>query len=90
MPDPAAVQAMFEAPPPAAGKMSPGKVLLADGRVVVFAVSKVTPGNPAEANAQEKASLQQQLAQMAGVEDVEAMVSTLRKRMKITIVEERL
>jgi peptidyl-prolyl cis-trans isomerase D len=70
--------------------MSPGKVLLADGRVVVFAVSKVTPGNPAEASAQEKESLQQQLAQMAGVEDVEAMVSTLRKRMKITIVEERL
>jgi peptidyl-prolyl cis-trans isomerase D len=81
---------MFEAPPPAPGKVSPGKVLLPDGRVVVFAVSKVTPGNPADASPQEKSSLQQQLAQMAGVEDVDAMVSTLRKRMKITIVEERL
>jgi peptidyl-prolyl cis-trans isomerase D len=88
--DPAAVKAMFEAPPPAPGKGSPGKALLPDGRMVVFVVSKVTPGNPAEASAQEKASLQEQLGQMAGVEDVEALVSTLRKRMKITIVEERL
>ena len=29
--------------------MSPGKVTLADGRILVFAVSKVTPGDPKDA-----------------------------------------
>jgi peptidyl-prolyl cis-trans isomerase D len=89
VPDAVAAEAMFEAPPPP-GKVSPGKITLADGRVVVFAVSKVTPGNPAEAPAEQRLSLQQQLGQMAGAEDVEGLVDTLRKRMKITVVEERL
>ena len=89
-PDAAAADAMFQVPPPAPGKVSPGKAVLADGRVVVFAVSKVTPGNPAEATAEQKGTLQQQLAQMAGDDDVESLVSALRKRMKVTVVEDRL
>ena len=90
LPDAAAGEAMFQVPAPAPGKLSPGKAVLADGRVVVFAVSKVTPGNPVEATAEQKLSLQQQLAQMAGGDDVEAFVKTLRKRMKVTVAEDRL
>jgi peptidyl-prolyl cis-trans isomerase D len=82
--------AMFNVPPPAPGKVSPGKVILADGRAVVFAVSRVIPGDPAEATADQKASLQQQLAGMAGADDVEGLVKALRKRAIVTIAEDRL
>ncbi|MEO6264363.1 MAG: peptidylprolyl isomerase, partial [Luteimonas sp.] len=90
VPDAAASEAMFVVPPPAADKVSPGKAVLADGRIVVFAVGKVVPGDPNEATAEQKAALQQQLAQMAGVDDAEGLVRTLRKRMKITVAEDRL
>ena len=81
---------MFRAPPPAAGRSSPGKVALADGRVVVFAVSRVIPGNPAEATAEQKLGLQQQLAQLAGAVDVDALIASLRKRIRVTVAEDRL
>ena len=90
MPDAAVAEAMFRTPPPAAGKASAGRAALADGRVVVFAVNKVIPGNPAEATAEQKLGLQQQLAQMAGVIDADGLVSALRKRLRITVAEERL
>jgi len=90
MPDAAVAEAMFRTPSPAAGKASAGKAALADGRVVVFAVSKVIPGNPAEATAEQKLGLQQQLAQMAGGVDVDGLVSALRKRIRITVAEDRL
>ncbi|MFL6592924.1 MAG: SurA N-terminal domain-containing protein [Luteimonas sp.] len=90
VPDAAAVEAMFRAPPPAAGRSSPGKVALADGRVVVFAVSRVIPGNPAEATAEQKLGLQQQLAQLAGAVDVDALIASLRKRIRVTVAEDRL
>ncbi len=90
VPDAAVAEAMFKVPAPVPGKVSPGKALMADGRVVVFAVSKITPGNPSEATAQQKTSMQQQLAQMAGGDDVESLVRTLRKRMKVTVAEDRL
>ena len=90
MPDPAAVEAMFNAPPPAAGKASAGQVTLADGRVVVYAVSRVIPGNPAEAGTEQKLSYQQQLVQMAQQDDLEALVHSLRKRIKVSVAEDRL
>src|SRR5690606_28425308 len=55
-----------------------------------FAVTKVTPGNPDAATAQERAMLEQQLAQAAGNEDARGMLQSLRKRMKITVAESRL
>src|SRR3546814_8302695 len=48
VPDPAATEAYIEVPVPAEGKVSPGKATLGDGRVLVFAVTKVTPGEPQE------------------------------------------
>jgi peptidyl-prolyl cis-trans isomerase D len=90
MPDPAAIAAMFEAPPPAPGKVSAGKATLPDGRVVVFAVSRVVPGNPAEAPAEQKLAIQQQLVQLLGVDDQQSLVDSLRKRVRITVAEDRL
>ena len=90
VPEIAATEAYFGVAPPAAGKVSPGKAVLGDGRMVVFAVTKVTPGNPKEASEQERTTLQQQLAQLAGNEDATGLLKTLRKRMKITVAESRL
>jgi len=90
VPDETASEAYFNTPAPAAGKVSPGKVLLADGRAVVFAVSKVTPGDAKAAPPQQRQALQQQLAQMVGNEDVLGLVKALRKGLKITVAEERL
>src|SRR5690606_10730643 len=90
VPHPAATEAYFEVPVPAEGKASPGKVVLDSGGAVVFAVTKVTPGKPEEASEQERTMLQQQLAQMAGNEDAQGMLKSLRKRMKITVAESRL
>lgn len=90
MPDPAASEAYFSVPAPAAGKVSPGKATLPDGSIVVFAVSKATPGNPAEATAQERAMLQQQLAQSLGADDARAYVAALRRQMRVKVAEERL
>jgi peptidyl-prolyl cis-trans isomerase D len=90
VPDPAATEAYFQAPPPAGGKPSPGKVALPDGSFVVFAVNKVTPGDPKDATPQERDMLKQQLAQLNGNEDTAAMLRALRKRMNITVVEAQL
>jgi len=90
VPDPAAAEAYFEAQPPVGGKPSAGKVALPDGSFVVFAVNKVTPGDPKDATPQERDMLKQQLAQLNGNEDAASMLRALRKRMNITVVEARL
>ena len=90
MPDPAASEAFFSVPAPAAGKVSPGKVTLPDGSIVVFAVSKVIPGNPAEASVQQRLTLQQQLARTRGIDDARAYVGDLRRQMQVDVSEDRL
>lgn len=90
IPDPAAGEAYFSTPAPAAGKVAPGKVALPDGRLVVFTIDKVVPGNPAEASEQERSLLRQQLAQAHGIEDARAYVAALRRRFEVTVAEERL
>ena len=90
MPDHALVEAMFRAPPPAPGKVSAGKSVLPDGRVFVFAVSRVVPGNPTEAPPEEKQAIEQQLVQLLGVDDQQALVHSLRDRVKVTVAEDRL
>ena len=90
VPDKVTAEAIFNVPPPAAGKVAAGRAILPDGRAVVFAVTRVIPGNPAEATPEQKASLQQQLMEMAGSDDVEGMVRALRKRAVVTIAEDRL
>ena len=90
VPSIAASEAYFAAPAPAAGKVSPGKVALDDGRMLVFAVTKVTRGDPKEATEEQRTQLRAQLAQAAGAEDANALLEAMRKRMKITVVEERM
>ncbi|QCO68098.1 peptidylprolyl isomerase [Luteimonas yindakuii] len=90
VPHPTAVEAYFRAPVPAEGAVSPGHVALEDGSVVVYAVSAVTPGNPAEASEQERQMLIQQLTMLAGGEAAQTLVRTLRARMKVTVNEARL
>lgn len=90
IPAPAAGEAYFSTPAPVEGKVSPGKVRLPDGQVVVFTVNKVVPGNPAEATEQERAMLRTQLAQAHGIDDARAHVAALRKRFDIVVAEDRL
>ncbi|NZA27531.1 peptidyl-prolyl cis-trans isomerase [Luteimonas sp. SJ-92] len=90
IPHPDAVTAYFAVETPEEGKTSPGKAVLDDGSVVVFAVASVTPGDPEEASEQERQMLQQQLALLAGNEDAAAVLRALRERMKITVVEAQL
>ena len=90
LPNAEASQAMFAAPAPKAGKPTLGKVVAADGSIVVYEVRKVTPGDTKEATAEQRAGLQQQLAQVGGNDDVAALVKALRKRMQVTVAEDRL
>ena len=90
IPDPASNEAIFAVAPPAGGKPALGKAHQGDGRMAVFAVTKVTPGDAAKATPEERVQLQQQLGQLAGVDDAQALVRSLRKSMVITVAEERL
>ncbi len=90
MPSAEANEAVFAAPEPAEGKVSAGRVVQDDGSIVLYAVSKVTPGDAGEGSEQERAMLQTQLARMAGDEDALALMRALRQRMRVTTVEARL
>lgn len=88
--DPSVSEAAFSVPAPSAGKATPGKALMANGQVALFAVTKVTPGDIAEVPPDQRAMLQQQLEQMGGSSDTQALVKALRKRMKVEVVESNL
>jgi peptidyl-prolyl cis-trans isomerase D len=90
VPNAEAGSAMFAAAEPKAGKPTVGKVVSSDGSIVVYAVSKVVPGDTSEATVAQRSTLQQQLAQADGNDDVAALVKALRKRMQITVAEDRL
>lgn len=90
LPDAKANQAIFAAAVPKAGKSTLGKVLLDDGSIVVYALHKAIPGDTKEATAAQRTQLMQQLAQVTGNDDVDALVKALRKRMRITVAEDRL
>lgn len=82
--------AAFAVPAPAAGKATAGKVVQPDGSVVLFAVTKVTPGSEAEMPPPQREMMQQQLAQVGGMNDVQAWVRELRQRMKVRLNEANL
>nr|WP_255692688.1 SurA N-terminal domain-containing protein [Luteimonas sp. XNQY3] len=90
VPDANASQAYFRAAPPTGDTPTPGKVMLADGSAVVFAVTRVEPGKPEDASAQEQAMLRQQLGSLLGNEDAEILQRSLRREMKITVNEARM
>jgi peptidyl-prolyl cis-trans isomerase D len=88
--DPSVSEAVFALPAPAAGKSAFGKTLLTNGQAVLFAVTRVTPGNMAEVPPEQRTMLEQQLEQAGGASDTDALVQALRKRMKVKIVEANL
>ena len=90
MPSAAANRAVFSVAAPAGDKPSYGKVALEDGRYAVFAVTKVTPGNPAEVPEQQQAMLKQQLSQIDGAAAAKAYVDGMRKRFKVQVQESQL
>ena len=58
--------------------------------MVVFTVDKVTPGDPAELDAQRRAGLVMSLSGALGAEDARALVKRERARMKVTVADDRL
>ena len=52
--------------------------------------AKVTPGDPAQAPEAQRQGFAEQMAQMAGNEDVEGLVKALRSRARIEVAEDRL
>jgi peptidyl-prolyl cis-trans isomerase D len=90
IPDIAVNQAMFATAVPQDGKPTPGMALLDDGSVVLFTIDAVTPGDIATISAEERRMLEDQLRQVAGMEDVKAYTTGLRKGMDVTVFEENL
>ncbi|HEY5850208.1 MAG TPA: peptidyl-prolyl cis-trans isomerase [Lysobacter sp.] len=90
VPEASVADAIFAVAAPAAGKVTPGQSQLTDGRIVLFAVSKVTPGDLATIPAPQREMLQQQIARIGGNDDMRALVSQLRKRVTVTVVERNL
>jgi peptidyl-prolyl cis-trans isomerase D len=90
LPDPKTNEAVFAVQAPAAGQIAPGKAVLDDGRIVVFIVTRVTPGSATDATPEQLQSMQQQVAGMTGEADALALVAALRKRMQVTVAEDRL
>ena len=86
---PGVSDALFEVQVKDAGQASGSKVL-ADGRIVLFTVDKVTPGDVAGFPVEQRQMLQQQLGQAAGIDDVQALLAKLRKVMKIRVLEQNL
>jgi peptidyl-prolyl cis-trans isomerase D len=90
VPDPAVSEAIFAAAVPAAGKVTPGKSSLPGGNAVLFTVDKVTPGDLAGMPQAQRDGMRDQLANVAAEEELEALVTSLRKGMKVKVVEQNL
>ena len=90
IPDAETNDAVFAAPAPDAGKSTVGKTVLGDGRIVVYQVRGVTPGDPKEATPERRRQLRDQLGQVTAMEAVEAIVRDLRRHMRISVAEDRL
>lgn len=83
-------EAMFAAPAPADGKVSPGKVDLGQGRFLVFAVSKVNQRDMTQVTPDERRQTGLQLGQLDGVAAAEAYTRALRKHFTVKVAEDRL
>ena len=90
IPEASVSDAIFAVQPPAAGKVSAGHAVLSNGGIVLFAVSQVTPGDIASLPAEQREMLQQQVAQVGGGDDVRALVDSLRRRVKVQVIEQNL
>ncbi|GAB3103315.1 peptidyl-prolyl cis-trans isomerase [Lysobacter terrae] len=89
VPDPAVSEAIFAAAAPAAGKPTPGKAS-AGGTTVLFTVDKVTPGDIAAMPQAQRDRMRDQLANVAADAELKELVTSLRRGMKIKVVEQNL
>lgn len=89
VPTPEINQAVFSAPPPTAGTPSHGKVEL-QGRVVVFAVTRVVPGDLKQVTAEQRQQLKAQLSQIDGMAAADAFIKGTRKRFVVQTTEANL
>ena len=90
VPDPSVSEAIFVAAVPAPGKVTPGKAPLKDGNVVLFTVDKVTPGDLATMPQAQRDRMQSQLTRIAADSELRTFVQSLRKGMKVKVVEQNL
>lgn len=90
IPDAAVSEAIFALPAPAAGKVAAGQAAMPDGRIVLFTVNKVSPGDVAAMPPPQREMLLQQIAQIGGGNDAQALIADLRKRVKVAVVEQNL
>ncbi len=89
VPTPEINRAVFSAAQPAEGKPTYGKVEV-QGRYLVFAVNKVTPGNVAEVTPEQQQQLKQQLSQIDGMAAAKAYIQAMRKHYKVQTEEANL
>ncbi len=90
VPTPAANQAIFAVPAPAAGKTVAGKFEIAPGHYAVFEVTAVKPGDVAALPAAQRGTLQKQIEMAQGNAAVKDYVSALRRSFKVSIDEKQL
>jgi peptidyl-prolyl cis-trans isomerase D len=83
-------EAYFQVTPPAAGKRSPGKVLSADGQMIVFEVTRISQGDNTEITPEVRANFLRELAPRIGEQDALSVGKAERKRMKVEFAEDRL
>lgn len=87
---PGVSDAIFAVQAAADGKPVAGKLVLDDGRAVLFTVDRVVPGDTGQFPPEQRQMLQQQLSQVAGIDDVQALVAELRKTMQVKVIEQNL
>ncbi|MFC5577562.1 peptidyl-prolyl cis-trans isomerase [Lysobacter niabensis] len=90
VPDPAVSEAIFAAAVPSQGKVTPGKAAMPGGNVVLFSVDKVKPGDIAAMPPAQRDQMREQLARIAAEEELQSLVKSLRKGMKVKVVEQNL
>ena len=87
---PDVTEAIFAVRAPAQGKNAGGKAKLPNGGYVLFAVTKIAPGDKSVLKAAELDMLRSQSAQATAADEVTELTSALRKRMTIKVLEENL
>ena len=87
---PGVSEAIFAAPAPAEDALSSGHRVLDDGSIVLFTVDAVTPGDSTTVPPEQAGMLRSQLAQAAGIADVQALVDALRARFQVEVFEQNL
>jgi peptidyl-prolyl cis-trans isomerase D len=90
IPDPSVSEAVFAAAAPAAGKVTPGKAVLPGGNVVLFTVDKVTAGDVTQMPPAQREMMRNQMSRFRADEELKVLVQSLRKHMKVNVVEQNL